>query len=411
MEFCHGIDVLTRGLAGFEADIAALSAASTRDAMAAIGRHVAAAQRLQVLATAHFARLGAFRADGAPGTAAWLRAQGLSGRSARTVADAARATSVHTLRDAVERGVVGVEHAALLAPLSDRVAAGQVDAAELTGLIESAASSTPDTFRQQVRAVEIRVTGDHGAWRRARSRVDEFTTDDGMGVLRAELDPERHLIVRNALDALVLEGWRAATRDQSKPSTLELPKLRADALVEMARRSLHGSGVPSGAGNGGRGTPEVIVLVDDETLRTGIERADGICRFSDGTALSGDAARRIACDAAIIPVVLGGTGEVLDVGRKRRLATPAQWVALRVRTETCEVHGCSTRADWCRAHHIRWWECGGETNLENLALVCERHHHLVHEGGWALERTDGTTYTRRPDGTYAGPAPPREAAV
>jgi hypothetical protein len=88
----------------------------------------------------------------------------------------------------------------------------------------------------------------------------------------------------------------------------------------------------------------------------------------------------------------------LDVGRTKRLATPAQERAVIARDRRC-VFGCNSPPDWCEVHHNHPWENGGLTNIENLSLVCKQHHHLVHEGGWSLRRVDGVLEIRRPDGT------------
>ena len=394
---------------------ACLPAEDTHAAMAAAGDLVTRAQAVHTALAAHFTALGAFRADGATDTAAWLRANSrLSGRSAKQSADAARAmTSLPDVGDAIRRGTASVEHAALLAPLADAVAAGAVDTSLVVPLVAAAAHDTPDVFRQRVRAAELAARADGGNAQAVRQRdnsnVRIFDGDDAMRVIRAELDPERHAIVCNSIDAIVDEHWRTRHPDTTgRPPTRELPKLRADALVDMARRSITRPS-PTSRGTSQRGEPQVVVHLDHRSLVEGILRRDSVCHLDDGTPIPAETARRIACDAAIIPVVLGGPTRPLDVGRASRLATPAQRVALRARSTTCEFAGCTIPAAWAKAHHLRWWEHGGRTDLDNMCLVCERHHHLVHEGGWAFERVDGITYTRRPDGTYHGPAPPLAA--
>jgi hypothetical protein len=93
-----------------------------------------------------------------------------------------------------------------------------------------------------------------------------------------------------------------------------------------------------------------------------------------GTLLAPETVRRIACDAALIPAVLGTGGEVLDWGRERRLFTPAQVKRLWLRDGGCTYPGCATPAQWCDAHHLTHWADGGPTSLENAALLCGRHH-------------------------------------
>ena len=148
-----------------------------------------------------------------------------------------------------------------------------------------------------------------------------------------------------------------------------------------------------------------------DTIAAGKAHADLLAPLlAAATTIPGETARRISCNAAIIPIVLGANCEPLDVGRAQRLATPAHRTALAVRTRTCEFAGCTIPATWCKAHHLDPWEHGGPTNIEKLVLVCEHHHHMIHEGGWTLERTNGTTHTRRPGGTDRCDAPPDQAA-
>ncbi len=91
---------------------------------------------------------------------------------------------------------------------------------------------------------------------------------------------------------------------------------------------------------------------------------------------------RIACDAGIIPAVLGSRSEVLDLGRTRRLVTPGLLMALYLRDRGCTFPGCSRPPSWCDAHHCLHWCDGGPTDLTNLALLCPRHHTIVHQKGY-----------------------------
>ena len=101
-----------------------------------------------------------------------------------------------------------------------------------------------------------------------------------------------------------------------------------------------------------------------------------------GGAISAAAARRIACCAGIQRVLLDPAGAVLDVGREYRTATPAQFAALIARDGGCAFPGCTRPPSWCIAHHIIHWADGGETNLDNLVLLCTWHHTVVHHHGW-----------------------------
>ena len=104
----------------------------------------------------------------------------------------------------------------------------------------------------------------------------------------------------------------------------------------------------------------------------------------DGAELSPAAIRRLACDADIIPVVLGTHGEVLDVGRTHRLVTPALWRALVCRDRHCAFPGCTRPPVMCHAHHITHWADGGPTALDNLVLLCGHHHRIIHHTPWQV---------------------------
>ena len=141
--------------------------------------------------------------------------------------------------------------------------------------------------------------------------------------------------------------------------------------VDPARLPLHGGDATT-----------VIVTLDYDRLRDGL-----------GTALVGDtpitagAARRLACTADLIPAVLGGASEVLDLGRARRLFSPAQRKAMAIRDVTCRADGCDIPAAWCEAHHANQpWTHGGRTDLADGALLCSWHHHRAHDHRYQTER-------------------------
>jgi hypothetical protein len=110
-----------------------------------------------------------------------------------------------------------------------------------------------------------------------------------------------------------------------------------------------------------------------------------------GVLLSPEVLRRVACDAALVPHVLGTAGEDLDLGRVARLFTRAQRRSLWCRDRTCTYPGCTAPAGWVRAHHVRHWVDGGATDLDNAALLCQRHHTFVHD------RRRWATVRHRPD--------------
>ena len=120
---------------------------------------------------------------------------------------------------------------------------------------------------------------------------------------------------------------------------------------------------------------KLVVTVEHDVL-AGRLRGAGLAMTGD--VLSVATVRRLACDAEIIPMVLGTTGEPLDVGRSRRLVTKGLRAALWQRDRGCSFPGCTIPAAWTDAHHVQHWWAGGRTSLLNTALLCRRHHTHVH---------------------------------
>ncbi|GAB2979406.1 hypothetical protein GCM10027076_16490 [Nocardioides montaniterrae] len=155
---------------------------------------------------------------------------------------------------------------------------------------------------------------------------------------------------------------------------------------------------PSKLPDHGGDTTTVVVTISLDALRS--ELATGTINGSlDGDLrITASEARRLACTAKIIPVVLGGKGEILDLGRARRLYSPAQHKALRLRDKQCRAEGCSIPATWCEAHHSHPWSAGGKTDLADGVLLCSHHHHVVHDPRMAhdLTPTGAWRFHRRP---------------
>lgn len=119
--------------------------------------------------------------------------------------------------------------------------------------------------------------------------------------------------------------------------------------------------------------------------------------LDDGTRMSAGQARRLACEAGIIPAVLGTTSQPLDLGRKARLFSKAQRIALGLRDRGCTAQGCETSASGCHAHHTDPWSRRGLTDLGNGRLLCPRHHRLAHDARYDMRvRADNSvTFARR----------------
>ena len=142
----------------------------------------------------------------------------------------------------------------------------------------------------------------------------------------------------------------------------------------------------------------VNVVISLEELRK--ELGTAILGFDEtnGTTISAAEARKMACNATIIPWVLGGDGQVLDAGRLSRFFQPIQRKALRLQQKCCQAEGCDMPPEWCDAHHLRAWALGGKTDLKDGVLLCPYHHRLAHAPAYTHERLpEGTIrFARRP---------------
>ncbi|WUJ75059.1 DUF222 domain-containing protein [Kribbella soli] len=147
----------------------------------------------------------------------------------------------------------------------------------------------------------------------------------------------------------------------------------------------------------------ITVTIDLEDLRSAAADAIGDTVYGDG--LSAGAIRRLACDAKVIPLVLGSNSEPLDVGRSERLVTRAMRRALNARDSGCVV--CGAPPIQCDAHHLVSWLDGGETKVSNLVLLCRRHHSDLHAGDWTITIAGGKVHVARPP--WADPPPRRQA--
>jgi hypothetical protein len=142
--------------------------------------------------------------------------------------------------------------------------------------------------------------------------------------------------------------------------------------------------------NSGGISATVVVLMDLDMLLGRLEKA---CMLDTGEKISPGMARRLACEAGIIPVVLGGDSQPLDVGRKSRFYTEAQRIAMLVRDRRCRAEGCD-RTTGLHAHHKTRWADGGNTNLADGVSLCHWHHNRAHDPNYQ------TTYHPNGDVTF-----------
>lgn len=167
-------------------------------------------------------------------------------------------------------------------------------------------------------------------------------------------------------------------------ATRSLGQIAAESIVQLARHGIActNTEIPVRA-------TSIVVRMSLESLITGLGAAhlDGI-----ETPISASTARIMAADAEIIPEVLGGNSEVLDLGIHRRLFSRAQRIALTERDGGCAFAGCEAPPSHTEAHHVEWWNEGGPTNLDNGILVCSRHHHDIHRDNWGIEVIDNVPW-------------------
>jgi hypothetical protein len=181
-------------------------------------------------------------------------------------------------------------------------------------------------------------------------------------------------------------------------------------LKQHHLRALALDALTKGRGARSSGRIDISVLIDVETLIDG-EHPDSVIDCGIPIDLPVEALRRWACMAEITPIIVGTDGVSLYLGRDSRTANREQRRALRAMYRCCAVPGCNVGFDYCDIHHIKWYRNRGKTDIDNLAPLCHKHHHLVHEGGWhlAMDARRNLTITF-PDGSIMTTGPPSRRA-
>ncbi len=219
----------------------------------------------------------------------------------------------------------------------------------------------------------------------AATRLDLRPRDDGSRDIHARVPDHVANRLRTYLDAFT-SPRRSLLGEVDQ---LPVARRRGEAFVAFLE-NLPDTGLPVHGGT----TTSVMVTLDLDTLRTGT----GVATTSTGDRVTAEQARRLACQARIIPVVLGRKGEVLDLGRSARLFSAAQRKALAIRDRECTTEGCSIPAAWCEAHHAKQpWSQGGRTDLDDGKLLCSFHHHRAHDPAWQTHHhpNGSSTFHRR----------------
>ena len=322
---------------------------------------------------------------------------------------AGQLAGVPATAEALAGGEITPRHARLIAEAAEAAPPGAPIDEE--ALLEAAGEQPADLFGRTVRGHLDERAGEGLAElrerQRARRRVSWKQDPDGMYQLFGTFDPVSGARIETALTAVATKLWHA----EDPKNRVSAKQRLADALELLVTNS--GPGNPANAngtgqsaargdahagtrnGNGGahrhghgiaQGV-DLLVIADYDTVAGELANP----RLGDGTPLSAEELRALACDANILPAIFDSKGQPLWLGRARRRVSAGQRIALIARDGGCI--GCGANPNWCQAHHIRHWAHGGTTDIDNLCLLCSHcHHHEVH--------THGADITRRPNGKY-----------
>lgn len=332
------------------------------------------------------------------------RLQQLASKSASIVATDVLSRACGISRSEAKRGVARVNTLSLVPQLETALNNGAVSIAHVDAVTQAfahlsdseksqlasrgewmnkvASHTTPDNFARAVRHAVHEVQSESGVSQLEQQRRRTFLRhwvdrDSGMVCVRGEFDPESGLTIVGRLQASVDRIINAGNAVVEPRSPDHLRALGLVALITHVATDNVTALQPSYA------RAEVSVVVDLRTLQSGRHPRTFLHTGSD-VELHIETVRRIACEAKVIPIVLGTNGVVLDVGRSSRLATAHQRRALESMHSTCAIPDCTVPIGQCQPHHINYWNSGGPTDMANLVPLCTSHHRCVHEGGWKL---------------------------
>lgn len=318
----------------------------------------------------------------------------------REAARANAAQQVAGLGPAASTGEASGEHVDVIARYLAKLSEAERQAVDFEALVQKAKDLSPESFDRLVKRTVDQAKKDHGLGEtKAKQAASEFRHwfdhDAGMGRFSGSLDPERYEALTDAI-----EQHMASVAASSSSPIAKTRNLAASALVEL---------VLSAGGRAARNRlPSVTVIVDHATVVAGPHEYS-VRQTAAGHDVSAASVARLCCDATIRRVTTDSMGVPINVGRKYRTATDAQWAAIKTVHASCAWDGCDAPIGWCQAHHIREWDHGGPTDLDNLVPLCSRHHHRVHEGQWQLKMLpDRSLEICKPNGSHhATVSPPR----
>ncbi|WP_308010431.1 DUF222 domain-containing protein [Blastococcus sp. LR1] len=334
--------------------------------------------------------------DGKASMASWLRGHARMSQSAagHVVRNGRALEHLPAVAAAFAAGAISAEAVSVIAPAAApknlRAAAEQgVDAAAVDALLA-------DVARTQFHP-QLRTAVSHYLDRLDPDGPEPDPTEQRS--LTMSKHPNGSLSFRGELDAVGGEKFQAAIESilqASRPAgdLRTRAQQSADALVQLCDNQLAAGALPTMR----TFKPHVVVTIPIEDL-VGSDTAHATADLGFGATISAARARWLACDGNVTRIVIGPEGQPLEQGRSHRVVPPHLWRALTARDQHCVFAGCDAPAHWCEAHHLIHWAHGGDTDLHNLALLCERHHTKVHHG-FRVERDEsGRWHTYRPDGS------------
>ncbi len=282
------------------------------------------------------------------------------------------------VREALHDGVIDLEHVdAILRVVNKIPTSTPGDTADIVEkhLVEVAREAPASVVREHGQTLLARIDPDgdqpkeelaepKNSLRYSRSR-------DGRVHLTANLEPETGEELVAMVDTLA--------RPEGPEDQRSLEQRQGDALCDVIHHAVDAPDLPTRGGE----KPHLNVTMDYADLVDGVGRAT----LESGVELSASVVRRIACDCGVVPMVMSGASVPLDVGRARRMVSTKQRVALNARDRGCTFPNCSRPARWSDAHHIVSWLDGGPTDLDNLVLLCRRHHRIIHHSEWVVRMT------------------------
>ena len=244
-----------------------------------------------------------------------------------------------------------------------------------------AVSQTDDTADQAIKAGQLHAAG----------KARDAAGHTGNTADQANKAGQAHAAEKAAVDKAGQADGSSQTQAEYQQSNAFFAR-QADALVAVARGYLSGNG---GEKQAKSDNYQVVVHVDAAALQDKGGKSD----------LPVESVRRIACDADLVAVTRDAKGNLLNLGRKHRVVSPQLKRALLARDKCCTYPSCS-HEQFLEAHHVMHWADGGETSLDNTRLICNRHHRLLHEGGFTIHKNfAGEWYFRTAEGKVLPEAP------